>query len=276
MQNSSFKKSQYDKRICVVTQKDSLYSGLGHMVVETLRGMSFFSELILSDDISNVDADIFLFICDILHLERFEAQIKNLPGKKPVIALWYLEPLGPDNVSESALKNAAVLGCCDWPDILTENLPFLKKLIPSRVPGRKPHKGFMLSVLRFILSMRVKKQMINSLGYECPNIDSRDIYYMSYRYELFRRNFQRPWVDFVFVGTHSKQRLLEKAKISTTYVRVGHHSDWGYSMSLQRDIDVVFLGHLHKKGCRRIAVLKYLKERLEANGYKLKIVNKNC
>jgi len=57
---------------------------------------------------------------------------------------------------------------------------------------------------------------------------------------------------------------------------VGHHPCWGYDMSLERDIDVVFLGHLHKKRCRRTAVLKYLNERLESNDYKLMIVNKNC
>jgi len=81
MQNSTFKNSQYEKRIYVITQKDRLYSGLGHMVVETFRKMSFFSELIQNDDFSNIDADVFLFICDILYLEKFEAQIKNLPGK---------------------------------------------------------------------------------------------------------------------------------------------------------------------------------------------------
>jgi glycosyltransferase involved in cell wall biosynthesis len=47
-------------------------------------------------------------------------------------------------------------------------------------------------------------------------------------------------------------------------------------MSLKRDVDVLFLGHLHKKRCRRTSILKSVKETLQARGYNLKIVDKDC
>jgi hypothetical protein len=276
MQDNVLTRSQYSKQIHVIAQTGTLYSELGNMVVETFRKMSFSSELIQHEDISNIDADVLLFICDIVYLEKYEAQVRNFSRKKPVTAFWFLEPFGPDCLKDSALKIASILARCDWPDILTENLPSVKKLIPSRPPGRKPHNNFILSALRFILSNSLRKRITHSLGYECPNLDSRDMYYMSLRYELFRRNFQRPWIDLVLVGTHSKQRLLKKADINATMVRLGHHPGWGYDMSLERDVDVVFLGHIHRKKGRRADVLKSVKERLGANGYELMIVNKGC
>jgi glycosyltransferase involved in cell wall biosynthesis len=164
----------------------------------------------------------------------------------------------------------------DWPDLLTENFPSLKKLIPSRPPARKPHKSFVFSLLRAITSTFLKKKMTTSLGCDCPLIDSRDIYWMSFRYELFRRNFKQPWIDFVFTSTVSRKKLLNKSSINATLLPVGYHRSWGYNMSLERDVDVLFLGHLHKKRGRRVKILNNLKDSLKANGYELMIVSNDC
>ncbi|MEE4237998.1 MAG: glycosyltransferase [Anderseniella sp.] len=81
-------------------------------------------------------------------------------------------------------------------------------------------------------------------------------------------------IDAIFVSLQPRQQFLSNHGIPSQFVPVGYHPFWGSLLAgEERDIDVVFLGHLSR---RRRPLLRELGNTLAKAGFELKVIDGDC
>ena len=93
-------------------------------------------------------------------------------------------------------------------------------------------------------------------------------------WDCLQRTRREGWLDHCLVSTQQRQRFLEERGWSAPFVPVGCQEKDGRLLSLERDIEVLFLGYVRKD--RRRHLLKTLEADLAAHGLSLRVITGNC
>lgn len=259
--------------LAVITNDHTLYDDTGQMVTDVLNRMHIRTQLFQKCIAGVENFQAVMIIGDVSLLEKYETFFRGLGNRKPLILFWYLEPLGPARMSFAAKHIAKKLASCFWPNVLPLGL---SRFFHPADAGRKPKTNYIINRMRDYYGWRLKRRIVREGGYDCRNLDSRDLYWMAFRAEQFRRHFENPYVDLLFTSTPSRQQHLENDGIFSTVVPVGWHPTWGHKLNIQRDIDIVFLGHLRKKDDRRARVIAAAQKQLAAAKYSITVIDKDC
>jgi len=254
-------------RVCVSAYpigEDNLQ--LGPMLCQTLGDLGFSPVLVNDGDISALKSDILLLVSDGFHFEGLTKLLSNCGRNRPSTIFWLIDPLPPPQLSERGLQIGLKLLNCDWRKLP----PPWAKLIRTCLPFH--HE--MQKAARWLLNHKIKKQ---ALADNCPgytDISTNQSYVLMSSLEWTRRNFEQGLIDYVFTSTIPRTQTLKTIGIDAGFVPVGYHPSWGSKLSLERDIDVLFIGSLRSK--RRRSILKNVENKLSAKGIKLLIINKGC
>lgn len=253
-----------------------LYTDFTGMIQELLRRGH--DEAAVFHDVSDgmLEADALLFFGDMSIVEKFDALMRSAGPSRPRAALWHLEPLGPASMRVEKGTCEYGMAQCWWPELLPSWLSFLKARLDHHAPGEIPRRNRWVRYCRRYYAARMKKKLRQD-GYDSSRVGWRDLFYLAYRQRQLTRHFQDPWLDVVVGSTPSRADLLHRLNIPAAFVPVGWHPAWGEPLEpVKRDIDVLFLGHLHRNHCGRTAVLKSLENTLAARGRRLRFISKAC
>jgi hypothetical protein len=164
----------YLSRLAVLTTDHTLYNDLGQMVVDTLTRMGIETRLFQTNTEGIERWPAILIIGDTSLLKKYDAFFCGLGQNKPLVLFWYLEPLGPENMSQAARRFGKRLADCYWPKILPAGFDCF---FHSHQPGQKPRTNYVINLIRTVLAWRLKKQIEQDCGYRCPNLDSLNLFY---------------------------------------------------------------------------------------------------
>jgi hypothetical protein len=260
-------------RLAILITDHILYNDMGQMVVDTLTRMGIETRLFQKNTEGIERWPAVLIIGDTALINKYDVFFRRLGSNKPLVLFWYLEPLGPGNMSQTARKLGNHLADCYWPKILPADLG---RFFRSHQPGQKPRKNYAINLIRTVVAWKLKKQIEQDCGYRCPNLDSRDLFFMMYRSRQFVEHFINPWIDGVFTSTPSRKEHIEQLGIPAEFVPVGWHPMWGHYQNLVRDTDVVFLGNIRKKNDHRARVIRTAQKQLALKGHSIKVIDGDC
>ena len=239
---------------------------IGPTIRQTLSDLGFPSTLAYDGDPAALKSDILLIVGDGNCSEEFAKLLRNRGPDRPLTVFWLINPLPPPQLSERGLQISLKLLNCDWRKLP----PPWAKLIRAGLPLH--HE--MQKAARWMLNRKIKKQ---ALADNCPGyteISTNQTYVLMSSLEWARKNVEQRLIDYVFASTIPRTQTLKKIGIDAKFVPVGYHRSWGKKLSLERDIDVLFIGSFKSK--RRRSMLENLDKKLSAKGIKLQIVNKGC
>jgi hypothetical protein len=97
-----------------------------------------------------------------------------------------------------------------------------------------------------------------------------------YRARQFAEHFNAPWIDRVFTSALSRKKHIEQMGIPAEFVPVGWHPTWGQYQNLPRDIDIVFLGNIRKRGDHRARIIRTAQTQLAKKGYSITLTDRDC
>jgi hypothetical protein len=256
-----------NSRVCVSAYpigEDNLQ--IGPMLCQILGDLGFSPVLVNDGDPGALKSDILLLVGDGTHFDGFTNLLSNCGQNRPLTIFWLIDPLPPPQLSERGLQIGLKLLNCDWRKLST---PWAK-LIRTGLPLH--HE--MQKAARWMLNRKIKKQ---ALADKCPGyseINTQKSYILMKSMEWAKRNFEQRLIDYVFTTTIPRMQTLGKIGIDAGFVPVGYHPSWGRKLSLERDIDVLFIGFIKTR--RRRSMLKDLDKKLSTKGIKLQIVDKGC
>ncbi len=263
------------KCIDVVTSQGRLSGQLGRVMVETLCGRGFDSRAIASPAEMDRRPDVLLFICDFQVVEAYEKRFRQW-SEPPLTAWWFLETLPPGDLSEEFLKAGRKIARCYWPNILTDIFPPLSKYIRTRGPGQKPKCNNFTVLPQKILAYKLMAQL-RQKGYNTSNLDYRDIFWTMCRLDNIKRVYSQYPIDIMFSSTLSRCQALTQMGINAHLLPIGYHSMWGENLAYEnRDVDVVFLGHIRKKKGKRGLIVRHVEQQMQRHGIKMKVVKDGC
>ncbi len=260
----------------ILCSSHHLYQSFSGMIADVLRRRGIQCAVYHAPAGDLFDADRMLLLGDMSIVEQFDAAFRGRSGSRPPAALWFLEPLGPAELIVRKGRREYAMAHCYWPEILPSGLSFLQRLTAPHRAGSRPKQNLLVNLFRQYHAVFLKSAL-RKAGYSCGQLDWRDLFYITYRQLQISRHFENPWLDRIFASTPSRARVIEGLKIPVQYVPVGWHEQWGRPLKSQpRDVDVLFLGHLHKKRGRRASLLASVGDQLPRHGARLKIVTEAC
>ena len=254
-------------RVCVgisSIKKDIFH--FGPMLCQTLSDLGFSPVLAENGDPAALKADVLLLAGTSTDFDGYAKLLNNTNRSRPLTILWWLEPLPPPQLSERGRQIGLKLLNCNWQK--------LRSPWPKLIRTCLPFHHEMQKTARWLLNHKIKKQ---ALADNCPGyseISTQKSYILMKYFEWTRRNFEQGWIDYVFTSTIPRMQTLKTIGIDAGFVPVGYHPAWGRKLSLERDIDVLFIGSFKTK--RRRSMLKDLDKKLSAKGIKLQIIDKGC
>jgi hypothetical protein len=260
-------------RVAVLTTTHTLYDDLGKMIIDAMTRAGVQCHLFQDCSEEIAHWPVLLIIGDTALLARYDSFFRSLGDRKPFVILWYLEQLGPGNMSQAARQLGMRLADCYWPKILPAGL---RRIFRTHAPGQKPHTNFVTNFIRSAVCRRLKKQLEQDCGYRCCSLDNLNLFYMMYRSKEFLEHFRNPWVNRVLTSAPSRKEHLEQLGIPAQLVPVGWHPSWGEYLNSPRDIDVVFLGNVRRRGDCRSVILRNTQKQLSKKGLSITMTDRNC
>jgi hypothetical protein len=258
----------------IIISDSELFRELGLAVAQTCRDLGYDSLLITAPEQLRRRPDGLLFIANFETLELFEPEFHRWESK-PITGWWYLEQLPPGHLSDKALKIGHQLAGCFWPRLMTDRFPFTGRWLGQPRRGQKPKRNALTSLLQKTLSARLKHQLQKE-GYDCSHLNYLDLFKMMCRMEQICPICKRWPIDYFITSIVSRCELLRQQGVNAHLVPIGYHPVYGESLSLPRDIDVAFLGHIRSAYDERGSIAYRVKKELESRGYKVELVTSGC
>jgi hypothetical protein len=97
--------------------------------------------------------------------------------------------------------------------------------------------------------------------------------YMLLRQFWLERIWPQGILDQVWTSSVMATKALRERSIPARFAPIGYHPRMGQDLGLERDIDVLFIGH---PSGRRMRILDHLDQELAARGFQLKIITRGC
>lgn len=231
-------------------------------VVRELGGEVFLAR---DGDRSILEADLAILfgMCS-----AFDASAKLLVDHsthRPATVLWHVEPLPPGVVPTHAANVAQKLIDCD-----VSKLPKPLPALVRRIPG---HGSLVELVRRARCAELARRCHWDSRLLRGP-VHAREWYHAVKHAVWLQQRYSDKWCDFVAASTVPRCRVLTQMGIPCEYAPLGYHPVWGTDRGGDRDIEVVFLGHVRRTGRERL--VSRVSRRLARAGVKLVVIDRGC
>ena len=241
------------------------YGDIGRMLVETLADLGCYTGLVRDGDPEALKADALIMFGSCAGFVRYPRLLAGTQ-RRPVTALWHVEPLPPVGLTARAERIGMMLSMCNWNKLPEPCLTAVRCL---------PFHNSLRDAARWILARGIKKELAEATGpREYGDIHHRQLYHAMDHYAWFKRVYSRNWCDFVFVSTVARCEFLNSRDIPCGYLPLGYHRGWGDNLGTERDIDVLFIGQV--KRTRRRNLVKTIRRELESRGIRLVTVEEGC
>ena len=243
----------------------------GPAVVEELRRLGHKVIYVEDGDPAGLQADILLLLENLADFGLYCSQLAGATKRRPVTAVWMLETLPPESLSERA--EAIGLASSQW---------------YYRLGLQRPKRG--LTALQKLVSLRNARQwlykQLSGAGHQraCRLMLAEDprladthwsqVGGALQNWERLRRARMEGWLDHCIVSTQQRQRFLHKRGWPVPFVPVGSQAGESCRRDGPRDLDVVFLGYLRRD--RRVNLLGKLKQELAGRQIGLEVVTNHC
>ncbi len=240
--------------------------GIGRMIRDTLSREGHDVMLVEDGDAAGYECDLLLLVGSGRPFVRYPRVLSaDRRAGRPITALWLFEPLPAPGLDGPVEQLGMRLASRDLYRLarpyrrLLELVPFHNRI---RATARSRYAA------RF--QKEVSKLGAGDYGLAL----SYELYGVMCEYRWFRECYSTRWCDFVFAGTLPRCRFLQGKGIEATFVPMGYHADWGQDLGLERDIDVLFIGHTQRTS--RLSPLRTVQRDLAARGIELMIVTGGC
>jgi len=254
-------------RICigVASLRDDAL-GIGRMILKTLSQEGHDVMLVEDGDAIGYGCDLLLLVGSGRPFVRYPRVLSG--GRRegrPITALWLFEPLPSPALNGHVERLGVRLASCDLYR-LARPCRRLLKLVPFHSKIR--------ATARSMYAARFQKEVSKLGASDCDPALSYELYGVMCEYRWFRECYSKQWCDFVFASTLPRCRFLRGKGIAATFVPMGYHPDWGRDLGLERDIEVLFIGHTERTS--RPGPLRAVQKDLASRGIELRIVTDGC
>ena len=194
-------------------------------------------------DPSIAEAEALLFFADAAHFPRSAEMLASVSSPPPAV-LWQLEPLPPRAEEiESVPLRSALLAFAD-----------------TRVA----------TALRKVTPLAVKRALQRPVA---AGIEQRASERRNSALKWIREAGESGWLRHAFASTPERVATTRDVGLPATYEPLGYSPLFGRPLGLERDLDVVFLGHGAR---RRHEILDRLKAGLASRAITLTTVEGGC
>jgi len=239
---------------------------LGQMLHQTLADLGYAPVLVEDGNPVALESDVLLLVGNGRCFNGYAKLLSNCDRTRPLTILWLIDPLPPPHQSERGRQIGLKLAKCNW-----QRIPYpLAKMVISCLPFHHEIQ----KIARWMLNNKIKKDAVVNNCPEYTDIGTNQSFVLMSCLEWSKRNFEQGWIDYVFTTTIQRKQILETIGINAKIVPIGYHPSWGRKLSVERDIDVLFLGDLKSK--RRRSILQDVEEKLSAKGINLVKINCGC
>lgn len=185
--------------------------------------------------------------------------------RRPATILWHVEMLPPGVIPAHAEDAARKLVRCDVGK-LPKPLRSLIRCIPSH--------SFLVNLLRRMRCAQLTRRCGWDRQFPGERVHAREWYHAVASVLWLKQWYSNTWCDCVAVSTMPRRRLLIEMGIPCEYAPLGYHPLWGTDRGGDRDLDVVFLGHIKRTGRERL--VSRIARQLAKAGAKFMVVDHDC
>lgn len=184
---------------------------------------------------------------------------------RPATILWHVELLPPDVIPAYAEEAARKLVRCGVGK-LPKPLRSLIRCVPSH--------SSLVNLLRRIRCAQLARRCGWDRRFPDDRVHAREWHHAVENALWLKQWYSDTWCDCLAVSTMPRRRLLTEMGIPCEYAPLGYHPLWGTDRGENRDLDVVFLGHVKRTGRERL--VSRIARRLAEAGTKFVVVDRDC
>lgn len=253
-------------RVCITLPAQGRdYDELVSVLAAVVQGLGGSTFLVRDGDRSALEADVVILFGKCSAFDASARLLSAHAARRPATVLWQVEPLPPGIIPAGAEKAAQRLACCDF-NQLPGPLPTLVRCIPG-------HSLF-FNLARHALCAQVVERCGWDDRTRNGRVHPREWYHAVQHALWLQQRYSGAWCDFVAASTVPRCHVLTAMGIPCEYAPLGYHPRWGTDQRGNRDIDVVFLGHVKRTGRQRL--LGRIERRLAGAGVKLVVADHGC
>lgn len=271
MSNSWKTASQPLWAVAVDSKTTTTTQDRGQFVCRSLQEMGCSAILVEDGDEAGLNADILLFMENLADFGIYRSKLAKRSGRRPITAVWMLETLPPSSLTVAAERTGVAASA--WHYRLGLLLPKSRLSSLQKLLALRNQRQWLFKQISGIGYRRAFRQMLQ----DDPSLEGTlwmQIRGALHNWESLQRSRREGWLDCCIVSTQQRQRFLEERGWTAPFVPMGYYPDNGRLLNLERDLDVVFIGHLRND--RRKPLLKRLHGDLETRRIRMEIVTGNC
>mgnify|MGYP006297990179 CR=1 FL=1 len=232
------------------------------MIYDGVKRAGHIAQLLKNRDPDDINADIVLFVGDGRLLADYSRHFYK-KNRNFTAILWLWDCLPPAELATGTARKLEKLG--------RYNYKYAPKAISAKT-NIKPIDKLAYSLARYRCFAAMKKDLKNNII--CKNATAGQLFIAATRYLSVKWLWDNHLIDQIIASTPARQLFLQKNHINAGYVPLGYHQIWGHKMTIERDIDVLFLGRLRKD--RRLKVLGKCFDELNSRNIKTHLAENNC
>lgn len=253
------------QRVAVALCGDPGYDEIGAMVTKSIKARGIDCESFQDGEQEAMEAELLLLIGTGSRFPKFAEMAQRYEHRRPTTVVWHLQPLPPPLLTDRASKLGERIRHGQWEDLLGT--------WAKRITNVAPARGGMQQMVQRLLSLQLRAEFSRIGGPEYGDVGWSDFCTIFDEADWLVKTFAEPrcWVDAVACSTPTRAAFLKQCGIAATFVPLGFHSDWGQIGTVERDIDVLFIGETNA-GTRWSLVPDVLRQ-LRLWGYRTREVN---
>ena len=258
--------------VCIVATLGSrLMSDFAAMIQLEFAKFGVLTKIVADGDVQIRNAKAVILLGEAGFFPTTIDILKSKGADAPVSILWHTEQLPPSGLSPQAEITADKL--VRYHD---KTSGLFRKGAASMLPFRNHLRNFVLNRL----AARLREEIQAIVGpIDEYDFHARGLFEIFQPYISLKRLSGLNIPQYIFVTTWGRKDFFESKGIKSHLLPVGWHEEWGYALERQRDIDVVFLGHI-KDGKRtranRLRIVNETAAGLKKRGYSMQIVEQFC
>lgn len=254
------------KNIGVACPIGGSFWGMGEMIKDVLTQFEIKADIIRHPDNRLSQYDLLLFVGDCIQFDLFINKLKGFKGKRPLTALWQLDPLPPLILSEDSIKAGLMAAKRFDSFVFSRHIDTkLKRII--RIPQIHARLNLGIHAVFFMRFLRcLQRRYANIFTGINPFLAGR----LFRRYAWIKEKWMSGGIDSIFCSSVPRTEFLRRHNIPAHFLPVGYHPYLGKKLSIKKDMDVVFIGSvMHNK--RRGKIVKRLKKQLANRAINLQL-----
>jgi hypothetical protein len=258
--------------VCIVATLGSrLMSDFAGMIQAELATLGLLTKIVADGNAQIGNAKAVILLGEAGFFPTTIDILKSKGANAPVSILWHTEQLPLSGLSPQAEITA---------DKLVRYYDKTSGLFRKGAAAVLPFRNHFRNIVLNRLAAKLRREIQATAGpIDEYDFHVRGLIEISRPYISLKRLSGLNIPQYIFVTTWGRKDFLDSKGIKSHLLPVGWHEEWGYALERQRDIDVVFLGHI-KDGKRtranRLRIVNETAAELKKRGYALQIVEQFC